>query len=140
THRVTGARERLPPGRLLIAVGGPGVVSSAGIRAVELPAVMLPLLTRTARYRVGYGGRGAGRSWTFARALLVRALERRRLILCAREFQNSISESVYRLLCDQIERLGLSHLFEILATTILASNGSEFIFAGVRNNPSKIKS
>jgi phage terminase large subunit len=71
---------------------------------------------------------------------LVRALERRRLILCAREFQNSIGESVYRLLCDQIERLGLSHLFEVQATTIIAANGSELIFAGVRNNPSKIKS
>src|SRR5438105_2113320 len=57
-HRVTGARDRLPPGRLLIAVGGPGVVSSAGVRAVEVPSVMLPFLTRPCRYRVCFGGRG----------------------------------------------------------------------------------
>jgi phage terminase large subunit len=67
-------------------------------------------------------------------------LEQRGLILCAREFQNSISESVYRLLVNQIHLLGLGRFFEIAATTITAYNRSEFIFAGIRNNPSKIKS
>lgn len=139
--RVNTARRHLPHTRLLLVACAAGAAESgAGVVAVELPPVMLGLLTQPARYRVCYGGRGAGRSWSFARSLLVKALERKHLVLCGREFQNAISESVYRLLCDQIERLGLSHLFEVQAASISAYNGSEFIFAGIRNNPSKIKS
>jgi phage terminase large subunit len=140
-RRVTTARERLPDGRLLIVVCAPNAIARApGICIVELPPVMLGLFDRPARYRVCYGGRGAGRSWSFARALLVRSLERRSRILCAREFQNSIQDSVHALLSDQIEVLGLNQYFEIQATAIYARNGSEFIFSGIRSNPTRIKS
>jgi phage terminase large subunit len=139
-RRVRAARDKLPPERLLLAVGERGVLSGEGVRAVELPPVMLPLLTRPARYRVCYGGRGAGRSWSFARALLVRSLERRLRVLCAREYQNSIAESVHELLASTIERLDLSRHFEVRATDILGANGSEFIFRGLHFNADALKS
>ena len=94
-QRVTTARARLPNGRLLIAVCAfDAVARSTGVCVVELPPVMLRLFDKPTRYRVCYGGRGAGRSWSFARALLVKALEKKHRILCAREFQNSIADSI----------------------------------------------
>jgi len=93
-----------------------------------------------ARTKVCYGGRGAGRSWSFARALVLRAQERKTRILCAREFQSSITESVHRLLADQIELLGFANEFDVQAYTILVRNGSEFLFEGLHANVSKIKS
>lgn len=53
-------------------------------------------------------------------------------VLCARETQKSIQESVHRLLKDQIGLLGLSELFDIQETKILGTNGSDFAFAGIR--------
>ncbi len=93
-----------------------------------------------ARVKVSYGGRGAGRSWSFARALVLRAQDRKTRILCAREFQSSISESVHRLLSDQIELLGFANEFDVQAYTIIGRNGSEFLFEGLHANVSKIKS
>jgi phage terminase large subunit len=140
-QRVTTARARLPNGRLLIAVCAfDAVARSTGVCVVELPPVMLRLFDKPTRYRVCYGGRGAGRSWSFARALLVKALEKKHRILCAREFQNSIADSIHTLLADQIELLGLGQLFEVQNTSITARNGSEFGYSGIRNNVTRIKS
>jgi phage terminase large subunit len=93
-----------------------------------------------ARYKIYYGGRGSGKSWAFARALLVIASKKKVRVLCTRELQSSIQESVHRLLSDQIAAMGLQSRFEIQQTTIKGKNGSEFIFEGVRSNVDKIKS
>jgi phage terminase large subunit len=105
-----------------------------------IPNAMLPIFCKPARYRICYGGRGAGRSWAFARVLLLKALERKLHILCAREFQNSIEESIHQLLSNQIEELGWSSLFEIKKREIVANNGSDFVFAGLRTNITKLQS
>ncbi len=98
-------------------------------------------LYRPARYKVYYGGRGGAKSWEFARALVVRAHTSPLRILCAREFQNSIADSVYRLLCDQIEKLGLVPWFRITQSSITSAvTGSEFIFKGLQRNINEIKS
>lgn len=107
--------------------------------AIEFPEA-LSFLFEPARYKVPYGGRGSGKSWGVARALVVLTAQSPKRILCAREFQNSTKESVHKLLGDQIEALGLSGLFEVLETTIRGANGSEFIFEGLRRNTTKIKS
>ena len=83
------------------------------------------------RYKVYYGGRGGRKSWEIARALILGSLLKKELIVCAREIQNSISDSVHRLLASQIEMLGLTPFFEIQKTTIIGRNGSEFIFKGL---------
>jgi phage terminase large subunit len=83
------------------------------------------------RYKVFYGGRGSAKSWSFARALLIQAAERQLRILCCREIQKSIRQSVHQLLVDQIQSLGFGALFTVTETAIKCSNGSEFYFAGL---------
>ena len=88
-------------------------------------------LFRPYRYKVAHGGRGSGKSWAYARALIVAAASQPLRVLCAREVQKSIKESVHRLLADQIEAMNMGHLFEILETEIRGRNGSTFFFAGL---------
>ena len=97
----------------------------------DFPA-KLGFLFQPARYKVARGGRGSGKSWSFARALLLIAASKRTRILCAREVQKSIKDSVHKLLSDQIEALGLSSQYQILETEIRNTiTGSEFSFAGL---------
>ena len=91
----------------------------------------LAFLFQPARYKVAHGGRGSAKSWGFARALLIQAAQKPLRVLCTREVQRSIKDSVHKLLSDQIEGLGLGKLYDILATEIRCKNGSEFIFAGL---------
>lgn len=93
----------------------------------------LEFLFEPRRYKVCHGGRGSGKSWGFARALLIKAMEGKTRILCTREVQKSIKDSVHRLLSDQIQEMGLGEYFEILQTEIRAKNGSQFLFAGLAN-------
>ncbi|TJZ75591.1 PBSX family phage terminase large subunit [Chitiniphilus eburneus] len=97
-------------------------------------------LFRPARYKVFYGGRGGGKSWEIARALVLIASSRKVRILCAREIQNTIKDSVHKLLKDQIEALGLTPWFTITDTSIRSSVGSEFIFKGLRYDVQGVKS
>ena len=92
------------------------------------------------RYRVLYGGRGSSKSWSTARFLILEGVNRKLRILCAREIQNSIKDSVYRLLVDQIQELGLNNYYQIKADMIVGVNGTEFIFKGLQKNISEVKS
>ena len=93
-----------------------------------------------------YGGRGAGRSWGAGRALpllMVKRWQEQAIptrVLCARELQKSIAESVHRLLTDQILELGLQDFFEIEVNRIKGPGGGYIVFEGIKNNISKIKS
>jgi phage terminase large subunit len=100
----------------------------------------LSFLFQPARYKCLYGGRGGAKSWGVARALLIQGAASPLRILCAREFQNSITESVHHLLQSQITELGLETFYGVQNTTIKGANGTEFVFAGLRNNITKIKS
>lgn len=94
-----------------------------------------------ARYRVLYGGRGGSKSWNIARALLLKGCEQSIRVLCAREFQTSIKDSVHKLLCDQIFALGIEAHYEITDRTIRGTvQDTEFIFVGVKNNTNNVKS
>jgi len=92
------------------------------------------------RYKVVYGGRGSGKSWSIAQLLVLKAWQQPTRVLCAREIQRSISDSVLQLLADTIERMGLSDYFDVQKTQIVGTNGSRFIFEGMRSNITKIKS
>jgi len=83
------------------------------------------------RYKVAYGGRGSGKSWAFARALLTLGAQEQTRIMCAREVQKSIKESVHRLLSDQIVAMNLGHFYTILDTEIRGMNGTTFTFHGL---------
>jgi len=107
---------------------------------VELPETIVSVLFKPARYKVLYGGRGSAKSWSVARALLIKGVERPLRILCAREFQNSIQDSVHALLADQIRGLGLEAHYEIQRSRIVGANGTTFGFEGLRHNIASIKS
>jgi phage terminase large subunit len=94
----------------------------------------------SSRYRVLYGGRGGAKSWGVARALLILAAKDKLRVLCAREYQTSIKDSVHKLLSDQIQDLGLDSFYEITQASIRGKNGSEFFFVGLKNNISNVKS
>ena len=70
------------------------------------------------RYKVAYGGRGSGKSWSYARALLMMGTEKPLRVLCTREVQKSIKQSVHTLLKDQIQALGLGEFYEIVENAI----------------------
>ena len=86
------------------------------------------------------GGRGSAKSRSAAAALLLQAASEPHRVLCAREIQKSIKDSVKRLLDDEIERLGLGDFYESVENEIRGKNGSLFIFAGLRGNSASIKS
>lgn len=91
----------------------------------------LKFLFEPARYKVVRGGRGSGKSWGFARALLLMGTKRAIRVLCTREVQKSIAQSVHQLLRDQIEALQLGAFYEVLATEIRGKNGTQFFFSGL---------
>lgn len=97
-------------------------------------------LFRKSRYKSFHGGRGSGKSVNVARALIIKACQEKHRILCCREVQNTIKDSVHKLIADQIAEMGLSAYFEITQNAIRNLNGSEFIFKGLRFDPQGIKS
>ena len=107
---------------------------------IQIINKLLFLLDDDCRYKVAYGGRGSGKSYALADACLVKAISKRNRILCARQLQTSIRDSVHKLLCDRIFALGMGNWFEITRESIRCKNGSEFIFKGIQNNIMEIKS
>lgn len=98
-------------------------------------------LWRPHRYKVFYGGRGSGKSWAVAEALIVMADLARIRVLCCREIQASIKDSSYQVLKDTAERLGIADRFDFLETEIRGKRtGSKFIFKGLYQNAQSIKS
>lgn len=85
------------------------------------------------RYKVARGGRGSTKSWSFARALLILGAQTPLRILCTREIQNSIKQSVHQLLKDQIGKLGLNEYYAVLENEIRGINGTLFTFTGLSN-------
>ena len=110
------------------------------VAAAEMPAWAEGLFAGH-RFASIRGGRGGAKSWTVARALVIRAAQKKLRVLCAREFQNSIQDSVHKLLDEQIDELGLACIYEVQQASIRCTlTGSEFIFSGLRSNIASIKS
>ena len=92
------------------------------------------------RIKCYWGGRGAGKSVQMASALLLKGTESPKRILCAREIQRSIKDSVHSLLASRIEALGLERFYEVTQNEIRGVNGTTFIFTGLLANIQSIKS
>lgn len=92
------------------------------------------------RYRVYYGGRGSAKSWQFARRLLIAGIEQPLRVLCAREFQSSIRESVHHLLVEQIGMLDLWPYYTVTQNEIIGPGSTQFIFKGVKRDPDGFRS
>lgn len=92
------------------------------------------------RYKVYYGGRGGAKSHNIARALLVIGMKKPIRVLCARELQISIKDSVHKLLADIIRQHGLDGFYTITDKEIRGRNGTEFGFKGLKHNANELKS
>ena len=97
------------------------------------------------RYKVFHGGRGGAKSWSIARALLILGSSKPLRVLCCREFQKSIKDSVHKLLSDQLKALELDAFFDVQQTIIRGKQGTtaagtEFFFEGLKHNVTNIKS
>lgn len=108
-------------------------------RKIQFPSKLKPLFT-PAPYKIVRGGRGSGKTWGFCRALLLLGASRQLGILCSREIQNSIDESVHKVLSSQIADMGFDNQYEVFDTEIVGKNGTRFFFAGLKNQFKKIKS
>lgn len=106
---------------------------------IEFPD-KLKVLFEPKRYKVLYGGRGGAKSWGVARALLIMGASKPLRVLCAREMQTSIAQSVHQLLKDQVKALGLESFYEVQQYIIKGRNGTEFTFNGLKHNIGNIKS
>lgn len=94
-----------------------------------------------ARNRVLYGGRASSKSWDAAGFVTFLADNYKLRVLCVRQFQNRIAESVYSLLKIQIERFGLGDRFKILDNSISnRETEAEFLFYGLWRSIDEIKS
>jgi phage terminase large subunit len=92
------------------------------------------------RIKVAHGGRDSGKSWNYARALLLLATASPLQVYCCREWQNSMRDSVHKLLREQIVSMRLSRYFEVQQQIIRGHNGALFAFVGLANDPAGIKS
>ncbi len=98
------------------------------------------LLWEDYRHLALHGGRGGAKSRTIATGLVLQAAEKHERVLCGREVQKSIKDSVKRLLDDEIDRLGLRPVFTSTETEIRGPHDSLFLFTGVKGNANAVKS
>lgn len=119
--------------------GAPAPIGHNG--GPTLNPVLYDFWRTPARNRVLYGGRSSSKSWDAAGFAIFLADNYRVRLLCARQFQNRIEESVYTLLKIQIERFGLQSRFDVQKNKIInLRTGSEFVFYGLWRHIDEIKS
>jgi len=92
------------------------------------------------RHIIYHGGRGSGKSTATGYALLLRGRQGKLRILCTREYQNSISDSVHKLLRDLIDKHGFTDYIVQNDTIRNTITGTEFIFKGLKKDSQAIKS
>ena len=103
----------------------------------EFPEVFNPLLkSKGCRYLGAHGGRGSGKSVFFSILVITKLLNEKARIVCLREIQRSIKDSVKELIVSQIKQLKLENLFEITEHEIRGINGSLCIFRGLQSHTS----
>lgn len=111
---------------------------------IQLPPKLVPVFTKprgSIRYRCAYGGRGSGKSFSFALMAAVWGYSEKLRILCTRELQVSIKESFHAELKNAIQsQPWLAAGYDVGIDYIRGKNGTEFVFRGLRHNMSGIKS
>jgi phage terminase large subunit len=100
---------------------------------IDTPRVFKPLLA-PARYKGAYGGRGSGKSHFFAEMLIRRCVSAKTHVVCVREIQESLQQSVKKLLEAKIEALRVGKRFTVMYDKIIGANGSLITFSGMRNH------
>lgn len=107
---------------------------------IKIPEEFKELFNTKWRHIFYYGGRASGKSTSVALALLIRGMEKTHRVLCVREYQNSIADSVHKLLSDLISKYGMNDYVVTRDSIKNKRNGTEFIFRGLRKDAQAIKS
>lgn len=108
---------------------------------ITIPNKFQPLFERGKyRNKVCYGGRGGAKSHSIGRILIVMGMREPLRIICAREIQKSIDDSVHQLLSDLIREYNLEEFYTIQRNVILGKNGTQFKFRGLKHNTTDLKS
>lgn len=110
-------------------------------KIARIPQIFAPLMKTKFRYKLYYGGRMGGKSYAFADSLLFLGRMKNLRVACMREVQESIKDSVHKLLCDRIRYYELTD-YQIMQTQIINTvTGTTFIFKGLSDqNAQNIKS
>ena len=107
---------------------------------IETAAVFESLL-HPGRYKGAWGGRGSGKSHFFATLLIAESVRSKVDVVCIREIQLTLNQSVKKLLELKIQEMGVSDHFRVLNSHIESSKGGRIIFQGMQNhNADSIKS
>lgn len=90
---------------------------------------------------VWHGGRGSAKSEALALIGILESYIDDGVILCAREIQKSIDDSLYASVVAKVQELGLDGDFYVTKTKIQnIKTGSKFMFAGLKSNITNVKS
>jgi phage terminase large subunit len=107
---------------------------------IQFPLILAPLF-EPHLYKVVWGGRGGLKTRNIAQALVILGAATSIRVICCREIQKSLKDSVHQELADAIVRAGLDDYYRILDNEIRGiNNGTFFIFTGLKSNSSSIKS
>lgn len=100
---------------------------------IQTPRWFVPLLAN-ARYKGVHGGRGSGKSHAMAEYVIERCVMEKTDVVCLREVQKSLQQSVKKLVEAKIEAMGVGSLFEVQRDMIKAPHGGIIIFQGLANH------
>ena len=92
----------------------------------------LEVFRKPAPYKITFGGRGSGKSWSIASLLMQELTAEKHNLVCCREIQKSLDDSVYKLCVETIKRLKLGG-WNILRDVLENENGSRVIFRGLKD-------
>ncbi len=106
---------------------------------LQVAKPLIRLLAKPKRVKIAVGGRGGAKSTGVGDIMLMFADAGER-VCCAREYQNSIDDSVHESLKAEIERLDLASRFQVMRDEIRGSNGGHIIYKGLARNITSIKS
>lgn len=107
---------------------------------IDTPRVFTPLL-QPSRYKGAKGGRGSGKSTFFAELAVERSYAEKLDIVCIREVQLTLAQSVKKLIEAKIQQFGLGQYFDVRQSEIRSARGGVMIFRGMQDyNAESIKS
>lgn len=108
---------------------------------IKLPEKLLPFIEKKKRFKIVIGGRGSGKSTGLGNICLMRMETEDADILCLRELQNSIEDSVHKLLKDSIVKMGIEDRFYSTDSKVQClENGKGTRYKGAARNSAAIKS
>lgn len=106
---------------------------------IQIPEKLQKILTTHARLIVVVGGRSSAKSESIGRIVLMKAQTEGADVLCGREYQNSIDDSVHKLIKGLINKLDIEG-FTVTDNKIDCLTGGGFRFRGFARNSDAVKS